>query len=122
MEDRQLQERQRLEALLGLFDVIAVMIVRLRDLALREGAVAASGVLNATQLQLLHAKHPKLGPQPAAREALRAVAQLGGFLGRRSDGDPGWRTLWRGMHSLLLMEAGYHLGLSGSSAGVKICG
>lgn len=122
MEERQLQERQRLEALLGLFDVIAVMIVRLRDLALRKDAVAASRVLNATQLQLLHTKHPKLGPQPVAREALRAVAQLGGFLGRRSDGDPGWRTLWRGMHALLLMEAGYHLGLAGSSASAEICG
>lgn len=26
---------------------------------------------------------------------LAAVARLGGFLARNSDGDPGWQTLWR---------------------------
>ncbi|WP_390823488.1 IS4 family transposase [Anabaena azotica] len=25
-----------------------------------------------------------------------AIARLGGFLGRKSDGLPGWQTLWRG--------------------------
>ena len=24
------------------------------------------------------------------------VARLGGFLGRKSDGEPGWQTLWQG--------------------------
>lgn len=24
-----------------------------------------------------------------------AVARLGGFIGRKSDGQPGWQTLWR---------------------------
>ncbi|WP_448287985.1 IS4 family transposase [Phormidesmis priestleyi] len=26
----------------------------------------------------------------------QAVARLGGFIGRKSDGQPGWQTLWRG--------------------------
>jgi hypothetical protein len=30
------------------------------------------------------------------RTAVRSIAQLGGFLGRRGDGDPGVKTLWRG--------------------------
>ena len=30
------------------------------------------------------------------REFWRAVARLGGFLARKSDGEPGWQTLWRG--------------------------
>lgn len=30
------------------------------------------------------------------RDFWRAVAQLGGFLGRTRDGDPGWQVLWRG--------------------------
>ena len=30
----------------------------------------------------------------------REVAKLGGFLGRKSDGDPGWITIWRGWEKL----------------------
>jgi Transposase Tn5 dimerisation domain len=31
-----------------------------------------------------------------SRRTQRAIARLGGFLGRKSDGLPGWQTLWRG--------------------------
>ncbi len=37
-------------------------------------------------------------------EFFRELAKLGGFLGRKSDGEPGWQTIWRGyrkMQSLL---------------------
>ncbi len=30
------------------------------------------------------------------RDAVRAMAKLGGFLGRKRDGEPGVKTLWRG--------------------------
>jgi len=33
---------------------------------------------------------------PTVRQAVRWIAQLGGFLGRKSDGEPGVTTLWRG--------------------------
>jgi hypothetical protein len=33
---------------------------------------------------------------PTLRQAVRAIAQLGGFIGRKSDGEPGVKTLWRG--------------------------
>lgn len=35
------------------------------------------------------------------REFWRGVARLGGFIGRKSDGEPGWQTLWRGWMRLL---------------------
>ena len=31
------------------------------------------------------------------RQAVRAIAQLGGFLGRKGDGEPGPITIWRGL-------------------------
>lgn len=34
---------------------------------------------------------------PTLREAIKMIAGLGGFLGRKSDGEPGLKTLWRGM-------------------------
>jgi len=33
---------------------------------------------------------------PTLREAVRAIAKLGGFIGRKSDGEPGVKVLWRG--------------------------
>jgi hypothetical protein len=34
------------------------------------------------------------------------LAKLGGFLARKSDGPPGWQTLWRGWEKLQLMVEG----------------
>ncbi|HEX4068953.1 MAG TPA: IS4 family transposase, partial [Candidatus Babeliales bacterium] len=42
------------------------------------------------------------------------VASLGGFIGRKSDGDPGWQTLWRGLLRLFDMISGAEL--------IKNCG
>jgi hypothetical protein len=36
----------------------------------------------------------------AERTAPWAIARLGGFIGRKSDGSPGWQTLWRGWNRL----------------------
>ena len=36
----------------------------------------------------------------SVREFWHGVARLGGFIGRKSDGDPGWQTLWRGWQRL----------------------
>lgn len=37
---------------------------------------------------------------PTLRDALRRVATLGGFLGRKGDGEPGTQTLWIGLQRL----------------------
>ena len=37
---------------------------------------------------------------PSLRQAVRWIAQLGGFLGRRSDGEPGVTVLWHGWQKL----------------------
>ncbi|MDA8206272.1 MAG: IS4 family transposase, partial [Thermaerobacter sp.] len=43
------------------------------------------------------------------RDAVRAMAKLGGFLGRKSDGEPGIKTLWRGYRQLQLICWGIQL-------------
>lgn len=37
---------------------------------------------------------------PSLRDATRLVASIGGFLGRKSDGEPGNQTTWRGLERL----------------------
>ena len=46
---------------------------------------------------------------PTLREAIRRVASLGGFLGRKSDGDPGTQTLWLGLQRLDDIAAMWHV-------------
>jgi len=35
--------------------------------------------------------------QPKLNEVLRLIARRGGFLARKSDGEPGVETLWKGL-------------------------
>ncbi|MEW6734878.1 MAG: IS4 family transposase [Acidobacteriota bacterium] len=37
---------------------------------------------------------------PTVRQVVRWIAQLGGFLGRKSDGEPGITVIWRGWQRL----------------------
>ena len=43
------------------------------------------------------------------RSVTVAVARLGGYPARRSDGPPGWLTIWRGWQELVLMLQGFLL-------------
>lgn len=40
---------------------------------------------------------------PSVREAIRMIAKLGGFLGRKHDGEPGMTYIWRGWEKLTLI-------------------
>lgn len=108
IEQRQLRTRERLEAALGLYSVIGMMLLRVREAA-RETTQKATAYFNEVQLMLLRDRYPKIGRTPTVRDAFRAVAQMGGFLARKHDGEPGWKTLWLGMYELLVMEHGFHI-------------
>jgi Transposase Tn5 dimerisation domain len=42
-------------------------------------------------------------------EAVRWIAQLGGFLGRKHDGEPGVSVLWKGFQHLVDTTAMYQI-------------
>ena len=109
-EERQLESLGALENFLAFATVIAWQMLRLRDASRRAEPVPAAQILTATQMRVLRALRPRLKPDCSAAEALRAIATLGGFMGRKSDGNPGWRTLWAGWESLLIAEAGFLIG------------
>ncbi len=43
---------------------------------------------------------------PRLNEVIRLIAGLGGFLGRKGDGEPGAKTLWRGLSQVRTFAAG----------------
>lgn len=113
LERHQLGTRHAMQNLLALCSVIAWGMLALRDAARQPSPPAASELLSDVQLALLRQLRPKLLPSnPNASQALRALASLGGFIGRKADGEPGWRTLWSGWQRLLQAELGYRAALA----------
>jgi hypothetical protein len=52
------------------------------------------------------ARKKPANPKMTIRTFLRAIAGLGGHLGRKCDGDLGWITLWRGFEKLMFLARG----------------
>jgi hypothetical protein len=105
-ESRQLETADSLLNALAIFASVAWRLLLLRYLARNDAKAPAEAALTAKQLEVLRAVAKKpLPPRPNARDAMLAVAALGGHL--KSNGDPGWLVLGRGMHDLLLLELGY---------------
>lgn len=107
VEDRRFQTAARLTACLAVLAVIAVRVLQLRLALEEQPQAAAEQVATPEEVEVL-------GRQLGARietvaEFVRGVARLGGFLGRKGDGEPGVRTLWRGYQRLQDMVAGYRL-------------
>jgi hypothetical protein len=55
-------------------------------------------------------KEPLPSTPPTLREAVRLTAMLGGFLGRKGDGEPGVKNLGRGLMRLQDIVTGVLLG------------
>lgn len=111
IEERQLGHAQRLEACLAIDLVVAWRIFYLTHLGRDTPDVPCTVYFEAEQWQALVVRttgRPELPPAPPAlREATRMVAALGGFLGRKGDGEPGTKSLWIGLQRLDDLTAMY---------------
>jgi len=105
-EKRQLESAASLLNALAIFAPVAWRLLLLRHLARSDKRAPATRALTPKQLEVLSAvaKEP-LPAHPSARDAMLAVAKLGGH--QTNNGDPGWLVLGRGMHDLLLLELGW---------------
>jgi hypothetical protein len=106
-ESRQLESAHTLQALLAYTLIVAYALLLLRALSRTGRDEPADTLLSTIQIKLLQAKVKKLPDQPTVRQALLAIAGMGGHL--KNNGDPGWRTLSKGWAKLLAFEEGYAL-------------
>jgi len=103
------EHAERLEPAIALLSVVAALLLELRHAARRRGAelTPARTIVPLIFLRVLSAKlRGQVCDDLSVREFLFGVASLGGHLGRKGDGPPGWLTLWRGWNDLQLMVQG----------------
>ena len=98
-EARQLETAQRLKRALALDMIIAWRIMELTGMARQHPDQPATQLLTEDEVLVLRAMFNKLQDKKliTINDAVRAIAQRGGFLGRKNDGEPGPMTLWKGL-------------------------
>lgn len=101
LEWSQLQDAAAIQRLATLLAVVAARLVQLRDLADPDHPEADSPEALKRQLPAVWLQvvciHRNLDPDTLTpRQFYLALARRGGFLGRKSDGRPGWKALWQG--------------------------
>lgn len=104
IEELQVETALRLERALATYGIVAWRLLWLTYEARQTPEASCEVLLQPYEWQALYAQiHQSttvpLTP-PTLREATRWIAQLGGFLARTSDGEPGVQTLWRGLRRL----------------------
>ena len=104
LEKLQLKTAKRLEMALATYSIVAWRLLWLTYIARTHPNNDCSVVLEPHEWQSLyatiHGKNYHEPRPPTLAEAVRWIAQLGGFLGRKNDGVPGVKTLWRGLKRL----------------------
>ena len=100
--ERQLDDGDRLEPMTGLMSVVALRLVQLKTLSKTDPDRPARRVVPLLWLQMLKAVRRRLTRvhDLTIYEFYRELAKLGGFIGLKSDGEPGWITIWRGWEKL----------------------
>jgi hypothetical protein len=111
MELPQFTTRKALEVSIAMLSVIAVQLLRLRDLSRQDDEQPASDVVDPQYVEALSLwRWKEAKPNLSVKEFMYALARLGGHLGRRSDRLPGWLVLWRGWTELQRLVEGMLLG------------
>lgn len=103
IEQRQLEAVERMERAIAVFSIVAWRLLWLTLQARETPDTPCTVILEEFEWKVLCAtvrtRTRPVAP-PTLREAVRMIAQLGGFLGRKCDGEPGPQTLWRGLRRL----------------------
>jgi Transposase DNA-binding/Transposase Tn5 dimerisation domain len=113
VEERALESRENLERMLATMSIVAWRVMWLVSASREQPDDPCTVILCEPEWQTLyavtHRKKPRPLPAqpPTLREAVRMIAALGGFLGRKGDGEPGLKAVWQGLARLSDMTTGW---------------
>ena len=113
VEDCRLQTADRLHSYIALMSVIAWRLHWLTYINRADPDLPCTVALSTVEWQALYMRMNNTSslPEspPTVRQAVHWIAQLGGFLARRHDGQPGITVIWRGWQRLQDIAATWHL-------------
>jgi hypothetical protein len=118
VERLQLDTAERLATALAVYGQVAARVLRLLYLSRQQPETPAVTEFSPEELVVLegYQRTPSRGgpaePVQTVGQAVRLVARLGGHLGRKGDGPPGAKVLWRGLQALHDMVLGFRIGQS----------
>jgi hypothetical protein len=112
IEKMQFDTVERIKPALAILAVVAWRVLRLTKQSRSDPDASVSEVANAEEVSVLNLWIKSQGEREAletVRAFTIAVARLGGFLGRKSDGMPGTKTIWQGLRNLEMLLLGHRL-------------
>lgn len=95
IEEIQFKAADRILSLFGMLGVIATQLLQLKSISRSHPEEPAEKYVDKLQLALLQEIYSTKSPW-TVKEFWRRVAMSVGFMGRKSDGDPGWQKIWQG--------------------------
>jgi hypothetical protein len=99
-----LETAERLKPYLTLMGIIAWRLFWLTHINRQTPETSCTTILADHEWKALytaiHRQATLPATPPTVRQAIRWIAQLGGFLARKGDGEPGITTIWRGWSRL----------------------
>lgn len=110
IEGPALRTAGRLAPLIALISVIGIRLFQMKLLGRSQRTAPAKTHVPGSWLTCLQLARPKVNATDmTVYEFFRELAKLGGFLGRKHDGEPGWQTVWGGFQKLQSLLAGLRL-------------
>lgn len=115
IEALQLADADRLANAVAVYSQVAARVQRLTYLLRVEPEAAAEPEFSAEEREVLacsratRTRGRQGGAIQTVKEAVAEVARLGGHLGRKGDGPPGLKVLWRGLECLHDRVLGFRL-------------
>lgn len=102
VEAMQLSHIDKIERALAMFMVVAWRIAYLMRLGRTWPDLDATHFFDPDEIRAAYllTKERRPAKPPTLNDVIRQIAKVGGFLGRKSDGEPGVKTIWQGLQDV----------------------
>jgi hypothetical protein len=103
IEHLRMDKITRIQNAISVYLIIAWRIMHIMTVARDEPDRPCSDLFEQQEWEtawIVHANKPPPKKEPSNREMLHIIAKIGGFIGRKNDGEPGPKTIWAGMEKI----------------------